>query len=119
MVLLGTAILGAQRYAVLADPGPSAPGGGSAQPRELIRAKVGDDIEGFRLTDVGEKRVVFTKGATRVELALDYFRKDEPVAAPKPSVAGQPPARGAGPRPVPNLPRRERLPLPPRPSPNP
>jgi hypothetical protein len=59
-------------------------------------------------------------GASRVELALDYFRKVEASApamasAPRSQVgtaAGTPPGVAA-PRVIPQLPRRERLPLPP------
>ena len=136
MVLLGTAILGEVRYAVLRDqvqggnPGQAATAAGQT----IMRLRLGDDIEGFKLSDIGDKRVVFTKGPSRVEVLLDYFRKDAPVPAAVPSPApGQPGVRrqvlprpganaanGAGqatnpggptPRVVPNLPRR-RLPIP-------
>lgn len=143
MILLGTAILGGNRYAVLRDqsqvaiPGQVAPN----QPQNPMRLKLGDDFEGFKLTDIGEKRVVFSKGASRVEVALDYFRKAEPAPskAPAPTQArriergvqptpvpapGQVPANPApapgqvapsspvAPRVIPNLPRRERIPVP-------
>lgn len=137
MVLLGTAILGDVRYAVLRDqvqggnPGQAATTAGQT----IMRLRLGDDIEGFKLSDIGDKRVVFTKGPSRVEVLLDYFRKDAPVpAAVVPSPApGQPGVRrqvlprpdanvangtgqaanpsGPTPRVVPNLPRR-RLPIP-------
>ena len=138
MVLLGTAILGSSRYAIVQDGDGAArtPVGAPAAVQGPRRMKIGDSIEGFNLTEVGEKAVVFAKGATRVELPIDYFRK-VPVGVlsttPQPgqprvpgqaapglapgqvtpgAVPGQP-APGAAPRVVPNLPRRPRLPTPP------
>lgn len=148
MVLLGTAILGSSRYAVLQDqgagtvPGQVAPGTAPS----VMRLKLGDDVEGFRLTEVGEKRVVFTNGASRVEVLLDFFRKADTPAprgpvpvqarriergplpngvpgqatplrpgaavAPIPTPPQSGPASPVVPRVVPNLPRRERIPIP-------
>ena len=75
MVLLGTAILGNNRFAILQDGGTSAgtPGvpGQSATP---MRIKLGDTVEGFRLSEISEKRVVFARGTATVEVPLDYFR---------------------------------------------
>ncbi len=107
MILLGTAILGSSRYAILQQPldaRPPAPGAPGVQQSQL-RLKLGDMVEGFRLSEIHEKRVVFTKGASRVEVALDFFRKIEPT---KPV-----PVAPARPGVVPNVPRRERLPVPP------
>lgn len=124
-VLLGTAILGSNRYAILQDGGAGGapmPPGRAAGP---VRFKVGDVVEGFNLSEIRDKNVVFSKGASRVELALDYFRKVEAPAPgrlpmPQPGVVGNVPAPGqAGPatplvpRVLPQLPRRERLPAPP------
>jgi hypothetical protein len=128
MVLLGTAIIGNNRFAVLQDAAGSAgaPGnpGASATP---MRIKLGDTIEGFRLSEVSEKRVVFARGAATVEVPLDYFRKIDgvqpgrPVAAPT-GAAGQAPVPGIVtpgqtnvpgqrvPRAIPALPRRDRAP---------
>jgi len=148
MVLLATAILGNNRYAVLRDQGPGVPGQvvPGQQPPNVMRLKLGDDVEGFRLSDIGEKQVVFTKGASRVEVLLDYFRKGEtpapkvpvpgqarrvqpnPVPGPIPGQVGTPgqgvnpipapaqvgPTTPVSPRVVPNLPRRERIPVPQR-----
>lgn len=143
MVLLGTAILGNNRYAVLREQTtPGVPGQAAAgQSQNLLRLKLGDDVEGFKLTEIGDNRVIFTRGASRVEVQLDYFRKgDVPpaprtpgIARPLPGVApGQPgtaqgtppnsaPAPGqvapgvpVAPRVIPNLPRRERIPTPQR-----
>lgn len=138
MVLLGTAILGSNRYAIVQDGDGAArtPAGAPTALPGPRRMKIGDSIEGFNLTEVGEKAVIFTRGATRVELPIDYFRK-VPVGAvsttPQPgqprvpgqaapglppgqvtpgAVPGQP-APGAAPRVIPNLPRRPRLPTPP------
>ena len=138
MVLLGTAILGSSRYAIVQDGDGAArtPAGAPTAVQGPRRMKIGDSIEGFNLTEVGEKAVVFARGATRVELPIDYFRK-VPVGVvsttPQPgqprvpgqaapglapgqvtpgAVPGQP-MPGAAPRVVPNLPRRPRLPTPP------
>jgi hypothetical protein len=98
MVLLGTAILGSSRYAILREPTDSrAPAAkGQTVPSGVLRLKVGDTVEGFRLSEVHEKRVVLTKGSSRVELALDFSRKiEEP--GPKPP-AGAPVRPGVQPR---------------------
>jgi hypothetical protein len=85
-----------------------------------VRYKIGDVVEGFSLSEIRDKNVVFSKGASRVELALDYFRKIE--ASPRPTTAqrgvtGAAPVAGQAkpvtpliPRVLPQLPRRERLP---------
>ena len=89
MVLLGTAILGNNRFAILQDGATSsgAPGvpGQSVAP---MRIKLGDTVEGFRLSEVSEKRVVFARGASTVEVPLDYFRKTD-IAQPRRPVAPQ------------------------------
>jgi hypothetical protein len=133
MVLLGTAILGKNRFAILQDGGASSgPAAASGQPLGPMRIKLGDTVEGFRLSEISEKRVVFAKGSATVELPLDYFRKTD-VAQPRRQVATQTspagqaaapgvvaprvvtpgqanvPRQGA-PRPTPALPRREREP---------
>ena len=77
MVLLGTAILGSSRYAIVQDGDGAGrtPAGAPTAVQGPRRMKIGDSIEGFNLTEVGEKAVVFARGATRVELPIDYFRK--------------------------------------------
>ena len=118
MVLLGTVILGESRSAIIQDPGSqvSTPNGPAASAGPM-RVTLGDSVEGFRLTEIGDRRVVFTKGGSRVEVVLDYFRRDDPA----PARAATPPVqRGApavAPRVVPNLPRRGALPAPPNPNP--
>jgi hypothetical protein len=122
LVLLGTAILASNRYAILQEGssgGPTPPGRAAAP----VRYKIGDVIEGFSLSEIRDKNVVFSKGSSRVELALDYFRKIE--ASPRPpitqrsvsgpaSVAGQvAPVIPLAPRVLPQLPRRARPPAPP------
>jgi hypothetical protein len=90
-----------------------------------MRIKLGDTVDGFRLSEIADKRVVFTRGASRVEVMLDFFRKVESVepkpALPTPGTKAAPGQVGAPrpgvPRVVPNLPRRERLPAPPNPGP--
>jgi hypothetical protein len=133
MVLLGTAILGNNRFAILQDGGVSS--GAPGTPGQSIaptRVKLGDTVEGFRLSEISEKRIVFARGAATVEVPLDYFRKID-VAQPRGSVAAQTspagqaakpgvvaprvvtpgPANVPGqrvPRAVPALPRRDREP---------
>jgi len=123
MILMGTVIIGNNRVAILQDgtPSPSAGQRRSEQTAAPMRLKVGDNVDGFRLTEIADKRVVFAKDASRVEVLLDYFRKVEEAAPPKPGVpvqAGLPPRPGVGvPRVVPNLPRRGRIPVPANPNP--
>ncbi|MBI2985834.1 MAG: hypothetical protein HYY45_03600 [Deltaproteobacteria bacterium] len=98
MVLLGTAILGSSRYAILqqpSDPRSPQPGPSGGQQTSL-RLKLGDTVEGFKLSEIHDKKVVFTKGSSKVEVALDFFRKVEPA---KQGPAGPTPARpGIAPR---------------------
>jgi hypothetical protein len=146
MVLLGTAILGGSRYAVLRDSSPTGVPAQKGPPpgQNLMRLKLGDDVDGFKVSEIDDKRVVFTRGASRVEVILDYFRKADlpppkpPVPAPVRSpVAPLPapavtPGQGAvgapgqvggptpvAPRVIPTLPRRERVPIPQRNQPQP
>lgn len=118
MILLGTAIIGNDRIAVLRDgggvKGSPVPQGQSAT---AMRVKLGETVEGFQLAEIAEQRVVFTKGASRIEVLLDYFRKPDipEVKAPVPRRAGTP--RPVAPRVIPNLPRRDRLPIPANPNP--
>ena len=133
MILLGTAILGNNRFAILEDGGVSsgAPGtpGQSIAP---MRVKLGDTVEGFRLSEISEKRIVFARGAATVEVPLDYFRKTDGTQPRRPVAAQRSPAGQATtpeavaprvvtpgqsnvpgqrvPRATPALPRRERQP---------
>jgi len=123
MILIGTVIIGNNRVAVLQD-GTTSPGAGprpSAQPAAPMRLKVGDNVDGFRLTEIADKRVVFAKDASRVEVLLDYFRKVEAAPPPRPAVPGQvtapPTPVKPVPRVVPNLPRRGQIPVPTNPNP--
>jgi hypothetical protein len=126
MILVGTVILGNDRIAILQDGAtptgaPRIPG----QAGPVMRLRVGDNLEGFRLLEIADKRVVFSKDAARVEVLLDYFRKVEttparvlapgqlptgPVVVPGP--VPLPPSVIPVPRVVPNLPRRGRIPVP-------
>ena len=89
MVLSGTAILGNNRFAILQD-GAKSSGAPvtAAQSVVPMRIKLGDTVEGFRLSEVSEKRVVFARGTATVELPLDYFRNTE-IAQPRRPVAAQ------------------------------
>lgn len=121
MILVGTVVIGSNRAAILQDGASTNPGAAAAaqQPTPL-RLKVGDNVEGYKLAEIADKKVVFTKDAARIELLLDYFRKVE-VAAPQPAPPGPAVAPGvAAPRPrvIPNLPRRGRIPVPGTSTPN-
>ena len=99
LVLLGTALLGNSRYAIIEDPtkaaGPAkAPAGSSGQ----MRFRQGDSWEGFRLSEIREQSVVFARGPSRVELALDYSRSGAPLA-PRAAVV----PRAAAPQPEPTV----------------
>jgi hypothetical protein len=132
MVLLGTAILGNNRFAILQDRGTSPGAAASGQSNTLMRIKLGDTVEGFKLSEISERRVVFARGTATVEVPLDYFRKidgSQPrasataqkspvgqaaapgVVPPRVVTPGQPnvPAQRV-PRPIPALPRRDREP---------
>lgn len=116
MVLVGTIVVGNDKVAILQDESnPSAGVGGSGQGQNTppMRLKIGDSVDGFRLSEIADRRVVFTKDALRVEVMLDYFRKTE-VAQPKPVSPGQIRVPGGvTPQVVPNLPRRPRITVPP------
>ena len=111
MVLMGTVILGSSRYAILEGPSESRPPvpGAPARQQSNLRLKLGDTVEGFKLSEIHEKKVIFTKGASKVEVALDFFRKGEqPVQSPAGVI---PPRPGV----APSIPRRQNLPAPPVP----
>jgi len=121
MILVGTIIIGGNRTAILQDSAnPSMGGAVAGQPAAPMRLKLGDNVEGFRLSEIADKKVVFTRDTARVEVLLDYFRKVE-VAQSRALPSGQPGAPGAAtpvPRVVPNLPRRARIPTPGNPTPD-
>jgi len=100
--------------------GKAAERAGMPGPKLSEVVKVGDNVEGYRLAEIADKKVVFTKDAARVEVMLDYFRKVE-VGAPRAAPAGQiapPGAVSVPPRVIPNLPRRGRVPVPGSPTPD-
>ena len=84
MVLLGTAILGNNRFAILEDGGVSsgAPGtpGQSIAP---MRVKLGDTVEGFRLSEISEKRIVFARGTRDGRIAARLFSQNRYSSAAK------------------------------------
>ena len=122
MILIGTVIIGNNRTAILQDGaaqnmGPAVP----PQAAPPMRLKLGDNIEGYRLAEIADKKVVFAKDAARVEVVLDYFRKVEVPALRQPTPPGQavvPGVAPTGPRVIPNLPRRGRIPVPGNPNPD-
>ncbi|MGH7766144.1 MAG: hypothetical protein ACREQP_01710 [Candidatus Binatia bacterium] len=99
LVLLGTAILGDSRYAIIQEPSTAARGPTKApQPGNSgqMRLKLGDALEGFKLSEIRDKSVVFTKGGSRVEVTIDFFRPgEEPPPSSRPPI---PPRPGVGPR---------------------
>lgn len=118
MVLLGTAILGPNRYALFEE---GSTGGRSTNPRSkkgqknVLRLKLGDTVEGFELSEIHDKKVVFTKGVSKVEIALDFFRKvdngNEQSVTSKPARARR--RRAVSPRPR-TSPQAARVPRPAR-----
>jgi hypothetical protein len=119
MILVGTIVMGNDKYAIVQDgsnPNLSAAAPGQTQGLTPMRLRLGDNIEGYRLSEIADKRVVFTRDTSKVEVLLDYFRKVD-VAQPRAIVPSPPvppgtPA-GASPPVIPNLPRRARIPIPP------
>jgi hypothetical protein len=119
LILLGTVITDNNRTAVVQDAGPAPAQGAAGQAAAPVRLKLGDDFEGYKLTEIADKRIVFTKDSARVEVLLDYFRKVD-VSPPRAVPPGQiaPPAQAVPPpRVLPNLPRRGRVPVPGNPAP--
>ena len=120
LILLGTVIIGNDRTAVVQDSPPAPTQGAAVQVAAPMRLKLGDDFEGYKLAEIADRRIVFSKDTARVEVVLDYFRKVE-VSSPRPVPQNQivPPAAQAGPAPrvLPNLPRRGRVPVPGNPAP--
>ena len=127
MILVGTIIIGGNRTAIVQDGASPLPGQAAAQAGAPLRLKLGDNVDGFRLAEIADHRVVFTKDASRVELALDYFRKVQvaqprvaapgQVGIPAPVTPGQAATPGAvSPQVIPNLPRRARIAVPPNPN---
>ena len=106
MSLVGTVILGTNRYAILEEPASSTPGATKGQSSQL-HLKLGDIVEGFKLIEVNEKGVVFTNGASKVNVSLDFFRRSEPITE-----KAAPPAQ-TGPGLAPRIPRTEKAPAPP------
>jgi hypothetical protein len=109
MVLMGTALLGNSKYAILQDPAtaprPGAPNTKAPQPggQGQMRLKLGDTFEGFRVSEIRDKSVVFTKGPIREEISIDFFRPGDPqpqqATAPAPGApAQQQPRPGLAPR---------------------
>jgi hypothetical protein len=72
-----------------------------------LRVKLGDTVEGFKVSEIHENRVVLSKGASKVEIAVDYFRR---VEEPRDRVRA--PSR-ALPRVPARTPRRETIDQPP------
>ncbi len=102
MVLMGTAIIGNSKYAILQDPAttprPGVPNTKAPQPagQGQSRLKLGDTFEGFRVAEIRDKSVVFTKGPIREELSIDFFRPGDPQ--PQQPAAGAPQQRPIAPR---------------------
>lgn len=105
MVLIGTAIFDTARYAILQESSTARPPGPRAQTASspVVRLKQGDTFDGFTLSEIHERRVVFTKGVSKVEVAIDFSRKvEEPgqkaplPVPPRPAPPSRIPRRQAG-----------------------
>jgi hypothetical protein len=121
MILVGTVVIGNTRTAIIQDGAPlSANPAAARQAPTTLRLKPGDTVEGYRVAEIGEKRVSFAKDGSRVEIALDYFRKVD-VPAPRTPAPAQANSPGTvsptAPPTIPNLPRRSRIPVPGNPNP--
>lgn len=70
--LVGTAIVGNDRYAILEDPSASRSLVEKAgpNPRRQLRLKLGEILDGFILSEIYAKGVVFRKGSSRIEISL-------------------------------------------------
>ncbi len=84
LALLGTVITPTERYAIVQLPPDSGPSKGRGKRRlrakgrtrgALRRLTLGDTLEGFKLAEIHAQRVVFKKGSSTVEVALDFSRK--------------------------------------------
>jgi hypothetical protein len=113
MVLVGTAIFDSARYAMLQESIATRPGVPRAATASsaVIRLKEGDTFEGFTLSEVHERLVVFARGPSRIEVAMDFSRKAEeppqavsPRGLPRPAPAARipRPQPGAAPMPLPD-----------------
>lgn len=97
LLLLGTVIAGAERYAIMqVPPESSAVPANSRRVRrspvrrpvaqtgaEVRRVRVGDSLRGYQVKDIGEQTVVLARGESQTEVAIDYTRE---VAPTKPEV---------------------------------
>ncbi len=103
MILLGTAVLGNGRYAILqqpSDPRLPAQKAPPGQQAASMRLKVGDMVEGFRLSEIRDRSVVFTNGSSNLEISVDYFRKGDDGLRKGPApTAPRPPVSPRFPRP--------------------
>jgi hypothetical protein len=88
LVLLGTAVIGDSRYAVFQQP--SEPPAKTPQAGQM-RLKLGDSFEGFRVSEIQDRRVVFTKEGSKIEVSLDFFRKFEDASEKVKTPAPAPP----------------------------
>jgi len=69
MALIGTFITSRDRYAIIQLP-PS-----QGRTAEQKRFKIDDMVEGFRLSDIQAKKVVLSRGSSKIDLMLDSFIK--------------------------------------------
>jgi hypothetical protein len=107
MTLLGTAIFGESRYAILRDRAVARPPQKRQEGQQSFRVKLGDVFEGFRVSEIDERKIVLSQGNQRIELSLSYFgRLDDKTEATRP--------RPSEPGAVRPAPRRDRLPAPPQ-----
>jgi len=90
MILVGTAIMENSRVAIFQEPAVSRSSSPSKSPTgqpPQVQLKLGDTVEGFKLSEVHQDRVIFSKGAAKIDVFLDSFVKsaEDKVKAPPPS----------------------------------
>lgn len=101
VLLLGTVIAGAERYAIMKVPPDigrvsatqrrgvkgkmkSAPPPKVDSGPAVRRVRVGDSLRGYRVEDIEEQKVVLKRGKAKAEVTIDYTREISVPTRPKP-----------------------------------
>ncbi len=77
LVLIGTVIIGENRYAILQDSSTSSPSDAKSMKTMPVRLRLslGDTFESFKLAQIEDRKVSFSNGSVNVEISLDFFRR--------------------------------------------